>query len=134
MKKNLRSSLEENLQIFLTCASLWIFMLEQDPKNIFNYTDQVLNLLLFDKYEYQHRIFQSIILVSTFMLRVHVTFSLFLGIWLTESISEEFTSCWLLTLCHNFLLMKISSIRWNDTWYTSKAELWQKVASQCQIS
>lgn len=55
-------------------------MLEQDPKNIFNYTDQVLNLLLFDKYEYQHRIFQSIILVSTFMLRVHVTFSLFLGI------------------------------------------------------
>ena len=133
MKENL-PSLPENLQIFLTCASLWTFMLDRDPKNIFNYTDQVLNLLLFDKYEYQHRIFQSIILVSTFMLRVHVTFSLFLSIWLTESVSEEFTSYWLLTLWHNFLLMKIRSIRWNDTLYTSKAELWQKVASQCQIS
>ena len=35
---------------------------------------------------YTHGIFQSVILVSIFILRVYVTFSLFFKIWLTESI------------------------------------------------
>ena len=41
------------------CASLLDFVLERDPKNVFyyqcdveNYTDQVLDFLLFDKHEY----------------------------------------------------------------------------------
>ena len=56
-------------------------MLKRDPKNIFcyhreieNYTYQVLDFLLFDKHEYTQGIFRSVILVSTFMLWVYVTF------------------------------------------------------------
>ena len=44
-----------------TCALPFDFALERDPKNFFyyqrdveNYTDQVLNFLLFDKHEYIH--------------------------------------------------------------------------------
>ena len=44
-----------------TCVLPFNFALERDPKNIFyyehdveNYTDQVLNFLLFDRYEYVH--------------------------------------------------------------------------------
>ena len=44
-----------------TCALPFDFTLEKDTKNIFyyqcdveNYTDQVLNFLLFDRYEYIH--------------------------------------------------------------------------------
>ena len=44
-----------------TCALPFNFALERDPKNIFyyqrdveNYTDQVLNFLLFDRHEYIH--------------------------------------------------------------------------------
>ena len=44
-----------------TCALLFDFALERDPKNIFyyqrdvqNYTDQVLNFLLFDRHDYIH--------------------------------------------------------------------------------
>ena len=60
------------------CTSLRFCV--RDPKNIFNYqrdvenyTDQVLNFLLFDKHEYTHGIFGSVILVSIFTLRVYVT-------------------------------------------------------------
>ena len=70
-----------------TCALPFDFMLERDPKNILyyqhdveNYADQVLDFLLFDKHEYIHGIFWSVILVSVFMLQVYVTFSLFLKI------------------------------------------------------
>ena len=58
---------EEHVQIFPlsspgeTCALPFDFVLETDPKNIFyyqrdveNYTDQVLNFLLFDRHEYIH--------------------------------------------------------------------------------
>ena len=48
--------------------------------------DQVLDFLLFDKYEYTDGIFRSVILVNIFMLRVYVTFPLFFKVWLTESI------------------------------------------------
>ena len=44
-----------------TCVLLFDFALERDPKNIFyyqrdvqNYTDQVLNFLLFDRHDYIH--------------------------------------------------------------------------------
>ena len=60
-------SLQEHVQIFplslpsKTCALPFDFALERDPKNIFyyqrdveNYTDQVLNFLLFDRHEYIH--------------------------------------------------------------------------------
>ena len=39
--------------------------------------DQVLDFLLFDKYEYTDGIIRSVILVNIFMLRVYVTFPLF---------------------------------------------------------
>ena len=60
-------SQQEHVQIFLlpspskTSALPFDFALERDPKNIFyyqrdveNYTDQVLNFLLFDRHEYIH--------------------------------------------------------------------------------
>ena len=86
-------SQQEHLQIFPTflamlimCASLRICVRER-PKNIFCYqrdeensTDQVLDFLLFDRYEYTHGIFQPVILVSLFLLQVYVTFSLFFKI------------------------------------------------------
>ena len=50
------------------------------------YMYQVCDFLLFDKDEYTHRIFRSVILVSIFMLSIYVTFPLFFKIWLTESI------------------------------------------------
>ena len=55
-------------------------------RDVENYAEEVLNFLLFDKHEYTHRIFWSLILVSVFMSRVTVTVSLFLKIFLTESI------------------------------------------------
>ena len=86
-------SQQEHLQIFPTslamlimCASLR-FCVRERPKNIFcyqrdvkNYTDQVLDFLLFVRYEYTHGIFQPVYLVSVFLLRVYVTFSLFFKI------------------------------------------------------
>ena len=91
---NLRFSKQEHVQIFplpspsKTCALPFDFALERDPKNIFyyqcdvqNYTDQVLNFLLFDRNEiYTIRTFRSVILVSKLMLRVYLTFSLFFKI------------------------------------------------------
>ena len=60
-------------------------MLARDPKNVFcyqfdveNYAGYVLDFLLFAGDEYTHGIFQSVILVSIFMLRVYITFYLFL--------------------------------------------------------
>ena len=106
---------KEYLQIFPTslakwnmCTSLRFFV--RDPKNILNYqrdvenyTDQVLNFLLFDKHEYTHGIFWSVLLVGIFTLRVYVTFCLFLKVWLTKSIlnfkKQLFKGTyWLLTL------------------------------------
>ena len=44
-----------------TCALPFNFALERDPKNVFyyqcdleNYTDQVLDFLIFDRHEYTH--------------------------------------------------------------------------------
>ena len=51
-----------------------IFYYQRDAEN---YMDQVLDFLLFDKYEYTDGIFRSVILVNIFMLRVYVTFPLF---------------------------------------------------------
>ena len=83
--------------------------------------DQVLKFLSFDKHEYTHWIFRSVILISIFMLRVYVTFSLFCKIWLTESVfifrEQLFRgTCFLLasnTLYYKFFLMKTSSLHWN---------------------
>ena len=60
-------SRQEHVQIFplfslsKSCALPLDFALERDPKNIFyyqrdveNYTDQVLNFLLFDRHDYLH--------------------------------------------------------------------------------
>ena len=76
-----------------TCALPPDFALERDPKNIFYYQhdvvnckDQVLDFLLFDRHEYTHTESSDLILVSIFILRVNVTFSLFFKIWLTESV------------------------------------------------
>ena len=55
-------------------------------RDVENYAEEVLNFLLFGKHEYTHGIFWSLILVSVFMSRVTVTVSLFLKIFLTESI------------------------------------------------
>ena len=67
------------------CALPFDFVLGRDTKNILccqrnveNYKDQVLDVLLLDKPEYTQGIFWSVILVNIFMLRVYVTFSLFL--------------------------------------------------------
>ena len=61
--------------------------LDRDPKNIFfyqrdveNYTDQVLNFLLFDRQICTRGTLRSAILVSILMLRVYLTFSLFFKI------------------------------------------------------
>ena len=91
-----------------TCAFIFDYVLERDPKNIFyyqcdaeNYTHQVLGFLLFDKREYMHGIFRSVILVSIFMLRVHLTSSRFdrqsQFLFSENSHSEELASYWLLT-------------------------------------
>ena len=83
--KNIHQSDDLAIAVSVVCCGLpFDFLLERDPKNIFyyqreveNYTDQVLGFLLFDKHEYTHGIFRFAILVSIFMLRVYVTFSLF---------------------------------------------------------
>ena len=90
---------QEHLYIFSlpspseTCVPPLNFVLERerDPKNIFYYQRDVelyrsRPYFLFDIHEYTHGIFQSEILVSIFLLRVYVTFPLFLQIWITKSI------------------------------------------------
>ena len=74
---NLPFPQKEHFQVFplpspgKTCVLPIDFALERDPKNIFyyqcdveNYTNQVLNFLLFDIHEY---IFWSVILVSSYL-------------------------------------------------------------------
>ena len=84
-------SQKEHLQIFPTSLA-FDFALGRDPENIFycqcdveNYTDQVLDFL-YDRQESIRTEFRPVILVSTFVLRVYATFSLFFKISLTESI------------------------------------------------
>ena len=89
-----------------------------------------------------HGIFQAVILVTIFILRVYVTCSLFFKIWLAESIlisrEELFRGTWFLlasnTLRHKFFPMKISSLHWNGAAYTCKEKLWRKVADEYQMS
>ena len=50
------------------------------------FTHLVRDFLLFDEHEHTHGIVRSVILVSKFTLWVYLTFSLFLKIWLTESV------------------------------------------------
>ena len=91
---------KKNISIFLTlfsksgsCALPFDFKLERGPKNIFyyqyeveSYTGLVLDFSLFDKREYTHGIFRSAILANMFTLGVYLMFSLFLKIWMIESI------------------------------------------------
>ena len=101
------------------------FGLEGEPKYIFyyqcdveNYTNQAFDFLLFDKHEYTHGIFRSVIQVSIFMLRVYIT-SFVPRDLLTESILifTEWSfggTCFFLafnTLHHKFFSMKINSLR-----------------------
>ena len=95
-----------------TCALPFDFTLEQDPKNIFyyqcnveNYTDQVLNFLLFDGHEYimnlafcnsgQYTYVMSLcnffLCSSRFDWQNQFLFP-------ENSFSEELASCWLLIL------------------------------------
>ena len=128
------------------CTSLW-FHVRERPEKYFVLSAWCRELcgsgprfLLFDKHEYIHGIFWSVILVSVFMLQVYVTFSLFLKIWLTESILvfREWLfigTCFLFasnTLHHKFFLMKTSSL--HCAAYTCKEKLWWKVAGECQMS
>ena len=60
------------------------FVLGRDPENIYyyqydveSYTDLVLDFLIFNKHEYTHRIFRSVILVSLFTLPVTGLFNFF---------------------------------------------------------
>ena len=124
-----------------TCIFPFEFVLKRDLKNIFYYQHDVENymdlvdFLWFGKHEYTTGIFQSVILVSIFMLRVCETFSLFLKIWLTQSIlifRKSFFrgTCYLLasnTVCNKFFLMKISSLHWNGAAYICKEKLWEKL-------
>ena len=143
-------SQQEHLQSFptslakrSTCASIRFRV--RDPKNIFyyqrdvqNYTDQILDFSLFDKHEFKHGIFWSVILVSIFMLRVYVAFFCCLRFdWQNQfSFSEdsflgELASYWLLTLyVTSFLPMKIGSLHWNGAAYTCKEQLWWKFAGE----
>ena len=81
------------------------------------------------------------------MLRVYVTFSLFLKIWLTELIlifGEQFfrETCWsslasycLLTLYVTILFpMKKRRLHWNGAACTCKEKSWRKLAGEYQIS
>ena len=90
---------QEHLQISATYLANWTmcdslqFLLRERPEKYFvllvwrrEYANLVLNFLLFDRHEYRHGNFRSIILVSIFTLWVYLTSSLFLRIWLTESI------------------------------------------------
>ena len=75
------------------CASPW-FPVRKRPKKTFSIINMTLRTVrtrspiffLFDRHEYTHGIFRSVILVIVFILQVYVTFSLFFKIWLTESI------------------------------------------------
>ena len=93
------------------CVLSFHSMLDWDPKNIFNYQhdvqnyrDQVLDFTLFDKHEYTHGIFWSVILVN---IIVTVLCNFFLCYsrydWQNQfegnSLSKEHASYWLLILC-----------------------------------
>ena len=95
-------SKKEHLKIFPTSLAKWNvcaflrFRVREIPEKYFLLSARRRELyeagpwfLLFDKYEYRQRIFRSVILVSIFMLRVYVTLSLFLKIWLKESILQR---------------------------------------------
>ena len=132
-------------QIFSTSLAKWKllpfdFVLERDPKNILyyqrnveNYADLFLNILLFHKHEYTHGIFRFVILVSIFMLQVYVTFFVS-QIWLTESIlflrENIFRGTSFLlasnTLRCNFFPAKINSLHWNGAAYTCKEKFRRK--------
>ena len=93
-------------------------------------------------YIYTDGIFQSVILVSIFMLWVYVTFYLFFKIWLTELIlifREQIfkETCFLLAsnaLRHKFFPVKISGLHCNGAAQTCNKKLWRKVADEYQIS
>ena len=94
------------------CALSFDFMLERDAKNIFchqrevtNYTDQVLNFLLFDKHKYKQGILQSVVQVVYLcygFIELFLCFSRFdwqnQFLFSENNFSEKFASYWLLTL------------------------------------
>ena len=104
--------------------------------------------ILFNKHEYTHGIFWSVILVSILQLYSTVSFSLETWLnkdvlletsldwqnqfWFSESsFSEKLASYWLLAFnVTSFFPMKISSLYWNGTVYTCKEQLWQKVTEE----
>ena len=73
---------------------------------------------LFDKYEYTHRMFQSAILVSTFMLQIYLTFSLRFDwqnqfLFSEKNFSEKLVSYWLLAPnVTSFFQWKIGAFTW----------------------
>ena len=93
-------SQQEHLQISPTSFAKWImrtslwFHVRERPKKYFLswvwrrdlYGHSPQFFISFDQHEYAHRIFRSVILVSIFTLQAYLTFSLFLHIWLIESI------------------------------------------------
>ena len=110
-------------------ASLWFCVSERPPappKNFFLISAWCKELFrrgsrsrifIFDKLEYTHGMYRSVILLTIFILHIYATFSLFLKMCLTESIlifrEELFREfCFLLAsnnLLHKFFQMKISS-------------------------
>ena len=127
-------------QIFSTSRAKWKllpfdFVLERDPKNnlyyqrnVENYADQFLDVLLFHKHEYTHGIFRFVILVSIFVIGLGNIFFVH-QIWLTESIIFLRENIFLLasnTLRRKFSPAKISSLCWNGAAYTCKEKFWRK--------
>ena len=96
--------------------------------------------IIWQTWIYTHGIFRSVILVSIFMLQTYITFSLFLKIWLIESIlifrEQVFRVTYFLwtsnTLRHKLFLIKISSF--HDVAYICKEKVWLKVTGKYQMS
>ena len=117
IKIKLPFSKQENLQIFPTSLAMWsmyafLWFHVRDAKNIFdyqrevtNYTDQVLNFLLFDKHKYKQGILQSVVQVVYLcygFIELFLCFSRFdwqnQFLFSENNFSEKFASYWLLTL------------------------------------
>ena len=103
-------SQQEYVQIFplpslsKTCVLLLDFTLERDPKNIFyyqcdieNYMNEVLNFFLFDRHEYIHTVFWSVLLASILMGLFNFFFFLHDLIDRIDSYFQRIASYWLLT-------------------------------------
>ena len=143
------------------CKNMWImpsgswalpfdFVLGRDPENIYyyqydveSYTDLVLDFLIFNKHEYTHRIFRSVILVSLFTLPVTGLFNFFFCSskfdWRNQVLFSENSFSEKLALdsniqCHKSFPMKISSYHWNSGANPCKDKLRQKATGGFPMS